>query len=91
MMIRLTNVYAFEKVLEELKQDPLYDEELNEPFFKYCVPGIKNGLQDGTDEWYLDVDWVPDTRASGIVMVIRYHKRSGIMTDIEYLIQEESE
>lgn len=91
MTIRLTTVDAFEKVLEKLKQDPMYGKEINKLFFKYCVPDIKAGLQDGTDEWYLDVDWVPDTSAYRVVMTIRYHKRSEIMTDTEYLTTKESE
>lgn len=91
MTIRLTSVDAFEKVLERLKQDQMYDEKANEPFIKFCVPTIKEGLQDGTDEWYLDVDWLPDRASCKIVMVIRYHKRSDMPTDIEYLTEKESE
>lgn len=89
MTIRLTSVEAFEKVLEKLEQAPTYDENANEPFIKYCVPTIKEGLQDGTDEWYLDVDWFPDSASYKIVMVLRYHKRSDMPTDIEYLTQED--
>ena len=91
MTIRLTSVETFEKVLEKLKQRPDYDEEVNELFIKYCVPTIKEGLQDGTDEWYLDVDWLPDRASCKIVMVLRYHKRSDIPIDIEYLTKEELE
>ena len=91
MTIRLTSVEAFEKVLERLKHRPEYGEEANEPFIKYCVPAIKEGLQDGADEWYLDVDWLPDRALCKIVMILRYHKRSDMLTDIEYLTKEESE
>ena len=88
MTIRLTSVDAFEKVLEKLKHRPEYDEKANEPFIKYCVPTIKEGLQDGTDEWYLDIDWLPDRESYKIVMVLRYHKRSDMPTDIEYLTEK---
>ena len=91
MTIRLTAVESFDKVLEKLKQDPMYNEEANEQFIKYCVPTIKEGLQDGTDEWYLDVDWLPDSASYKIVMVLRYHKRSDVPIDIEYLTKEELE
>lgn len=91
MTIRLTSVETFEKVLEKLKQDPLFNEETNKPFFKYCVSTIKEGLQNGTDEWYLDVDWLPDRETYKVVMVLRYHKRSEIQTDIEYLTEKELE
>lgn len=69
----------------------MYDEGTNAMFFKYCVPTIKEGLQNDTDEWYLDIDWLPDRVNYKIVMVLRYHKRSGIPTDIEYLTEEEKE
>ena len=85
MTIRLTSVEAFEKVLEKLKQDFAYDEEVNVSFFKYCVPSIEEGIAKGDDEWYLDVDWLPDSATYKVVMVLRYHKRSDIMTDEEYL------
>lgn len=85
MTIRLTSVEAFEKILETLKQDPLYNEEVNKSFFKYCVDTIKEGLKDGIDEWYIDIDWIPDRESCKIVMVLRYHKRSDMPTDIEYL------
>lgn len=91
MTIRLTAVESFDKVLEKLKQAYTYDEEVNEPFIKYCVPTIKEGLQDGTDEWYLDIDWLPDRASYKIVMVLHYHKRSDIPIDIEYLTKEELE
>ena len=91
MTIRLTSVDAFEKVLEKLKHKPDYGEEVNEPFIKYCVPTIREGLQNGTDEWYLDIDWVPDRESYKIVMVLRYHKRSDMPTDIEYLTKEKLE
>lgn len=89
MKIRLTSVENFEKVLEKLKQHTMYVEEYNAMFFKYCVPSIKEGLQSGTDEWYLDVDWFPNRESCKVEMVIRYHKRSEIQTDIEYLTEEE--
>ena len=85
MTIRLTSVETFEKVLEKLKQDFIYDEPTNAPFFKYCVPIIKEEIAQGDDEWYLDVDWIPDSATCKVVMVLRYHKRSDIMTDEEYL------
>ncbi|MDE7464990.1 MAG: hypothetical protein K2M59_03825 [Muribaculaceae bacterium] len=85
MTIRLTSVEAFEKVLEKLKQAPTYDEKANEPFIKYCVPNIKEEIAKGDDEWYLDVDWFPDSATCKVVMVLRYHKRSDIMTDEKYL------
>lgn len=86
MTIRLTSVETFEKVLEELKQGLFYDEPINASFFKYCVPRIKEGIAKGDDEWYLDVDWLPDSATCKVVMVLRCHKRSDIMTDEEYLI-----
>lgn len=89
MTIRLTSVGTFDKVLEKLKHRPDYDEEVNEPFIKYCAPTIREGLQDGNDEWYLDVDWLPYRGSCKIVMVLRYHKRSDIPIDIEYLTKEE--
>lgn len=89
MTIRLTSVENFEKVLKKLKQSPRYDEGANAMFFKYCVPSIKEGLQEGTDEWYLDVDWLSDSASCKVVMVLRYHKRSEIQTDIKYLTEEE--
>lgn len=86
MTIRLTSVEAFEKVLEKLKQDPLYSEEVNGPFYKYCVEIIKDGLLAGEDEWYLDVKWLPDNRSiRGVAMEIRHFSRSEITTDEEYL------
>lgn len=91
MTIRLTSIEAFEKVLEKLKRDFMYDEEVNAMFFKYCVDGIKEGLSAGDDEWYLDVDWLPDSASCKVVMVIRYHKRSEIMTDEEYANEKQDE
>ena len=91
MTIRLTSVLAFEKVLDKLKQNFTYDEAVNASFFKYCVPDIKEVLQDGTDEWYLNIDWLPDRESYKIVMVLRYHKRSDIPIDIEFLTKEELE
>lgn len=88
MTIRLTSVEAFDKVLEKLKLDSMYSEDANAMFFKYCVPDIRQGLADGEDEWYLDVDWLPDRRSYKVVMVIRYHKRSEIQTDVEYLTND---
>lgn len=85
MTIRLTSVEAFEKVLEKLKQNPLYDEPTNEPFFKYCVDAIKEGLSNGYDEWYLDVEWIAQSWSRKVVMRISYHNRFNIMTDEEYL------
>ncbi len=85
MTIRLTSVLAFEKVLEKLKQDRAYDEATNASFLKYCVPDIKEGVAKGDDEWYLDVDWLPDSATCKVVIVLRYHKHSDIMTDEEYL------
>ena len=87
MTIRLTSAAAFEKVLEKLQQCWGYNEETNAPFFKYCVEDIKKGVAAGNDEYYLDVDWLPDSVTCKVVMVIRYHKRSEIMTDEEYLNQ----
>lgn len=89
MTIRLTSVENFLKVLEKLKQDTMYNEGYNAMFFKYCVPTIKEGLRAGTDEWYLDVDWLPDSASCKVVMELRYHKRSEIPTDIEYLTEGE--
>ena len=91
MTIRLTSVGTFDKVLEKLKHRPDYDEEATEPFIKYCVPTIREGLQDGNDEWYLDVDYLPDRESCAIIMVLRYHRRSDMLTDIEYLTEEELE
>lgn len=90
MTIRLTSPETFDKVLEKLKQDPLYDEEVNAMYFKYCVDGIREGLTKGGDEWYLDIDWLHDSRVGKVAMVIRYHKRSDIPTDEEYLTEEEN-
>lgn len=89
MKIRLTSVENFEKVLEKLKQDTMYNEGYNAMFFKYCVPTIKEGLKNGKDEWYLDVDWVPNRESCEVGMVISYLKRSEIPTDLEYLTIEE--
>lgn len=89
MTIRLTSVENFLKVLEKLKQDPMYDEGTNAMFFKYGVPRIKEGLQEGSDEWYLGVDWLPDSASCKIVMILRYYRRSDIQTDFEYLTEEE--
>lgn len=91
MTIRLTSVETFEKVLEKLKQDFAYDEEANAPFFKYCVPDIKEGIAKGDDEWYLDVDWLPNRTSCKVVLSFCYHKLSDIMTDIEYLTADELE
>lgn len=88
MTIRLTSVEAFDKVLEKLKHDSQFNEEVNKPFLKYSVPDIKEGLANGDDEWYLDVDWLPDSESYKVVMVLRFHKRSEIPTDIEYLTNE---
>lgn len=91
MTIRLTSAETFEKVLEKLKHEPLYNGKVNETFFKYCVDDIKEGIATGDDEWYLDVDWLPDSASCGISMVFRYHKRSGIPTDEEYLHNENNQ
>ncbi|MBD5226446.1 MAG: hypothetical protein HDS67_00075 [Bacteroidales bacterium] len=91
MTIRLTSVETFDKVLAKLKHRPEYHECVNEPFIKYCVPTIREGLQYDNDEWYLDVDWLSDRDSYKIVMVLRYHKRSDMLTDIEYLAEEELE
>lgn len=91
MTIRLTSPEAFDKVLENLRQKPLYDEKVNAPFFKYCVPDIREWLEKGDDEYYLDVDWLPDSRINKTVMVIRYFKRSGIPSDVEYIKEEEND
>lgn len=85
MTIRLTSVGAFERLLERLKQDPMYSETANATFFKYCVDNIKRGIARGDDEWYLDVDWLPDSEERKVVTVLRYHRRSEIQTDEEYL------
>ena len=85
MTIRLTTIIAFEKVLNILKQDPMYTEEANATFFQYCVDDIKKEIILGNDELYLDVDWLPDSSSCKIVMVLRYHKRSEIITDEEYV------
>lgn len=89
MTIRLTSVLAFEKVLNKLRQDPMYSEEVNTTFFKYCVDDIKKDIIIGNDEWYLDVDWMRDAATCKIVLVLRYHKRSDIMTDEEYINGDE--
>ncbi len=91
MTIRLTSPEAFDKVLEKLKQDPMYDEEVNAPFMKYCVDEIRNGIARGDYEWYLDIDWLYDNRFGKMVLVIRYSNNSDIQTDEEYLTEEENE
>ena len=83
MTIRLTSVGAFERLLERLKQAPMYSEAANDAFFKYCVDNIKRGIARGDDEWYLDVDWLPDSEERKVVTVLRYHRRSEIQTDEE--------
>lgn len=87
MTIRLTTPESFDAVLEKLKRDPLYSEEANAMFFKYCCPDIREAVAKGEDEYYLDVDWPPSDY--GAVEVIRYHKRSDIPTDVEYLNEKE--
>lgn len=89
MTIRLTSVSAFEKVLEKLKQDPLYSETANGMFMKYSVPVITEGLSKGGDEWYLDVDWKYDYRIGNVTILLRFHRRSSIPTDEEYLSEKE--
>ncbi|MBD5219489.1 MAG: hypothetical protein HDS72_04495 [Bacteroidales bacterium] len=83
MTIRLTSVQAFDKVLEKLRQDPFYIEKLNAAFFRFSYSVIKNGLNTGSDEWFLDIERHP-------YMVLRYHKRSEILTDQEYLTQNQN-
>lgn len=90
MTIRLTTPELLNKVLDKLKQDPLYSEEANASFFKYCCDDIREGMANGTDEWYLDVDWLYDRRVGKIALIIRYHKRSDITTDKEYLNDDSS-
>lgn len=89
MTIRLTTPEAFDAVLEKLKRDPLYSEEANKSFFKYCVPDIREAVAKGEDEYYLDVDWLLNSATCNVEMVIRYHVRSRIPTDVEYLNEEE--
>ncbi len=91
MTIRLTSPEAFDKVLEKLKQDPMYSDEVNGMFMKYAIPSIRDELAKGGDEWYLDIDWLHDSRVGKVAMVIRYHKRSDIQTDEEYLTEKENE
>ena len=85
MTIRLTTPDCFDKVLDKLKQDPLYCEESNATFLKYCCDDIRQGLTRGDDEWYLEIDWSYDQRVGKPALMIRYYKRSGILTDEEYL------
>lgn len=91
MTIRLTTPEAFDAVLENLKRETMYSEEANSPFFKYCVADIREALAKGEDEYYLDVDWHLDSATCKVVMVIGYYKRSDIMTDVEYLKEDENE
>lgn len=91
MTIRLTSPGAFDKVLEKLKKDPMYDEEINAPFFKYCVDDIREGVARGYDEWYLDIAWRLKSTDYKIALVIRYYKRSHVQTDEEYLNENENE
>lgn len=83
MIIRLTSIESFEQVLEKLKKDPFYDDQTNTTFFKYCVNEIKEGLLKGDDEWYLNIEW--KTEPGKIVLLIRYYRRSEILTDKEYI------
>lgn len=85
MTIRLTTPELLNRVLDKLKQDPLYSEEANALFFKYCCDDIRQGLAKGDDEWYLDIDWMYNQGIGKVALIIRYHKHSDIPTDIEYL------
>lgn len=90
MTIRLTSPEAFDRVLEKLKENEFWDEEYNEWFFKYDAVGeVKKEMAKG-EEIYLDAEWIQDPRGKKIiVLAIRYHKRSDIMTDEEYLKEED--
>lgn len=84
MLIRLTSVEAFDKVLQILTQDPSFDKEINATFFRYCVDSIKNGIAKGDDEYYLSVEWTASA-CDKLIMQIQPCRRSGVMTDVEYL------
>lgn len=50
---------------------------------------VKKEMANGED-MYLDAEWIQDPRGKKIiVLAIRYHKRSDIMTDEEYLKEED--
>lgn len=82
MIIRLTSVEAFERVLEKLYRLPFQEKEYISTFIKYSSDNIKDGITSGNDEYYLNVEWYPE----GIIL--QYFQRSSIMTDIEYLNEQ---
>lgn len=88
MTIRLTSVESFEKVLERLKQFPMYDEETFSTFLKYAVPRIRKGLESGANEWFLNLDWLPipeNSRYGRYGAVITYHTTSYMISDVDFL------
>lgn len=91
MTIRLTSPEVFDRVLEKLKQEyaDLWDDDPCNTSLKYCAQTIKEGISKGDDEWYLDVEILPNLHNSkSLSVALRYYKRSEIPTDKEYLNEE---
>lgn len=62
MIIKLTSVENFDKVLEILKQNVYWNDDTNFYEMHNTVPEARKDLEEGNLSWYLkfDYDWITD-------------------------------